>query len=191
MPLYEMDPDIRICHNHMEDCLSICSLQSITLLRGYRIVDLNTTAAIAQNTPKRVRAAKSRNKDPPAYPRALSEIYLEAKAPPVTASSVARACPSTAPSETPAHIQLCDCSMHICKCTSTSLLLMLWISEEGHSKRDYTPSGECEAPRATVASIDRSPHSARKMMDPTCISATFRHTFGNTQTPACCTRSLP
>ncbi len=59
----------------------------------------------SQKTPKRVRAANSKNSDPPAKPSALSEIYFDARAPPVTASRVARAWPSAAPKDTPASAQ--------------------------------------------------------------------------------------
>ena len=61
------------------------------------------TTSVIQKTPKSVKAANSRNSDPPVNPSARSEMYFDARAPPVTASRVARACPSTAPKDTPAH----------------------------------------------------------------------------------------
>ena len=52
--------------------------------------------------PRMVSPANTRKKPPLKKPSILSEMYFDARAAPVTASSVARACPRIAPAATPA-----------------------------------------------------------------------------------------
>lgn len=95
-------------------------------------------------------------------PNVFSETYCEARAPPVTASSVASVWPSMAPRPTPEQtwwaISLRD-----------GMAVNAQLAQ-GCVRCHNIPRGECETPKATVASIDRSPHSARNMIEPTCTS---------------------
>lgn len=73
-------------------------------------------------------------------------MYLARNAPPRTARKVASACPTIAPPATPHG----DCSQEVLEET-----IHLDIKKKTETEQGCT----CAAPRAIVASIERSPHS--------------------------------
>jgi hypothetical protein len=107
-----------------------------------------------------------RNNAPPTNPKVLSDIYRDARAPPVTARSVAKAWPTMAPTATPALKRALE---HTGAEEATKIQQVCLCSASGWQPQSQKllPRGECEAPKATVASMDRSPHSAKKIIVPT------------------------